>query len=609
MLISEDYFINEQEFDNEKRLTLGTENDSYVLNCYFSSISTDSNGAAIYLNKEGLHFLIEFSSILQCAVGSYKYGGGLYIFCADFAMNHVCAYECKSFHFSFTFVDGLGLTLQRTVNSIHHSSIAYCFAEGQYTMCHASGYIDIQSVNLSHNTASQYSALVCGPDKQKDNIGTNIIYSTIANNTAKASYCLYFNQGENVTQHRMRESNVLFNSQSYHAISTSGQLTMLYCTILENQGSQLFSGSIIMENCSISEDQLETASSVYSYGLETRSFVNGLSFIDTDSCVSTYDLINKLPLAFYNLQFDNMDTRPLTLRAIQTDGFVSNCYFDSVYHTQSGGGGAIYFNKINVRFLLEFSTFIACGTHTQGGALYIYYSNFEMRYVCAVRCNASDGSFAFIEAERIDNSVSYSSIAYSNSGNRYTSYHFSGYIVNQFVNMSHNIANKYSGVYCVGGTSSYSQDANNNGTVISYSSFANNTAKSENCIYIRRATTGSCDKYFILKSNIIRNNASNTITSEADLTLTIHSSSILENRNPAFGCINGANCLIILQECTVSEDSFPSEASWLDTSSIGTKSFIYGLTFHVTGECVNKFERVGGIPLTGLIPQTRPLYF
>ena len=67
-------------------------------------------------------------------------------------MNHVCAIECKSsYRSSFVHVTNSG----RTVNSIHHSSIAYCFAENSYTMRHYYGYIDIQSVNLSHNTAEE----------------------------------------------------------------------------------------------------------------------------------------------------------------------------------------------------------------------------------------------------------------------------------------------------------------------------------------------------------------------------------------------------------------------------------------------------------------------
>ena len=151
--------------------------DSYVVNCYFYSITYSSgNGAAIYLSKSGVHFLVEFSTFVECsATGSFSYGGGIYIGYAAFAMNHVCAIECKSsYYYSFTLVTNSG----RTVNSIHHSSIAYCFTENSDTMYHYRGYIDIQSVNLSHNTATQYSALYCGPSSTKDNIGTSISYSS-----------------------------------------------------------------------------------------------------------------------------------------------------------------------------------------------------------------------------------------------------------------------------------------------------------------------------------------------------------------------------------------------------------------------------------------------
>ena len=186
---------------NKQAITLLS--NAYVVNCYFYSITYSGSGAAIYLYQEDAHFLVEFSTFVKCSTinGNY-FGGGIYIYYADFAMNHVCAFECKSsYQSSFTYVSGPTST-SRTVNSIHHSSIAYCFAESYYTMYHSYGYIDIQSVNLSHNTATQYSALVCQPSSIKDNIGTRISYSSFADNNATSQYCVFGNRGVNTEERK-----------------------------------------------------------------------------------------------------------------------------------------------------------------------------------------------------------------------------------------------------------------------------------------------------------------------------------------------------------------------------------------------------------------------
>ena len=110
-------FFNNSQYENlasKQAISLST--DSYVVNCYFYSITYSNHGAAIYLSQPDVHFLVEFSTFVEClTTGNSSYGGGLYISNADFAMNHVCAIECKSSsHESFAYVDFPG----RTVNSI-----------------------------------------------------------------------------------------------------------------------------------------------------------------------------------------------------------------------------------------------------------------------------------------------------------------------------------------------------------------------------------------------------------------------------------------------------------------------------------------------------------
>ena len=178
----------EDESTNPQRISLET--DLYVVNCYFYSIIYSGNGAAIPVSGN-FSFLVEFSTFVECAVtGTNSRAGGLYILDANFAMNHVCALECNSSHeSSFTRVTNPG----RIINSIHYSSIANCVSKDYYTMRHRYGFIDIESVNLSHNTAISYSAIACYPSLTKcnNNIGTSIRYSSFSDNIASNYKCIY----------------------------------------------------------------------------------------------------------------------------------------------------------------------------------------------------------------------------------------------------------------------------------------------------------------------------------------------------------------------------------------------------------------------------------
>ena len=273
----------------------------YVVNCYFYSITYSSgNGAAIYLSKSGVHFLVEFSTFVECSTtGSSSYGGGLYISNADFAMNHVCAIECKSSHrSSFTYAIG---STSRTVNSIHHSSIAYCFAENSYTMYHSYGYIDIRSVNLSHNTATQYSALVCQPSSIKDNIGTSISYSSFADNNATSQYCIYLNyNSDSADEYKISNSNIIRNSGD-QTIYVYGTATFSNTCIMENKDlTNVFyigsSSKCTLIDCSIDNTQKTGSGSLDKSSIGSNSFINGLTFISTGDCKNIFDTIDNIPL-------------------------------------------------------------------------------------------------------------------------------------------------------------------------------------------------------------------------------------------------------------------------------------------------------------------------
>ena len=289
--------FNNSQYQYLESSAISLSNNLYVVNCYFYLITYSGDGAAIYLDGN-YHFLVEFSTFVEC---SAFFGGGLYISQADFAMNYVCAIECKAYiRSSFTFVTNSG----RTVNSIHHSSIAYCFAKDLYTMFHWCGYIDIQSVNISHNTASSYSALDCAPDKPNENdIGTSISYSSFADNNVTFSMCIDLNYAvshSEASTYKISNSNILRNTGYFPIHLFRGELTMINTCIMGNQDFKNVFYLVYDDcKCTIIECSIDNITTTGSGSLDTiligtNSFINGLTFIETGSCLNTFDTIGGL---------------------------------------------------------------------------------------------------------------------------------------------------------------------------------------------------------------------------------------------------------------------------------------------------------------------------
>ena len=71
---------------------------------------------------------------------------------------------------------------------------------------------------------------------------------------------------------------------------------------------------------------------------------------------------------------------------------------------------------------------------------------------------------------------------------------------------------------------------------------------------------------------------------------------------------SGCTCTLI--DCSIDNTEILGSGS-LDKSQIGTNSFIYGLTFLSTGDCVNINDTISGVPLTFFIertPEKTPLF-
>ena len=125
-------------------------------------------------------------------------------------LNNVCGYECSASYESFIWVTSDDST--RTKNYVFQSSVANCEASTSYTMFHYYGNILYKSVNLSDNNANYYSAIDCRPNqKDENNIGISISYSSFSNNSAKTYYCIYLEYySSSANQYEINMSNIIY---------------------------------------------------------------------------------------------------------------------------------------------------------------------------------------------------------------------------------------------------------------------------------------------------------------------------------------------------------------------------------------------------------------
>ena len=180
----------------------------------------------------------------------------------------------------------------------------------------------------------------------------------------------------------------------------------------------------------------------------------------------------------------------------------------------SSSGGAVYIksgtsaSSATIYYLLiERSTFISCEA-SYGGAIDSVFGNNVLHNVCGNDCNADNNcGFALIDgydstSTYTKNYVIQSSVA-NCVANYYTMDHFYGNIQYKSVNLSKNNADSYSAIRC---RTNQKDENTDYGISISYSSFSNNTASNDYCIYLYYDTSNAnANKYEINMSNIIYN--------------------------------------------------------------------------------------------------------
>ena len=286
-------YCQQETCENKTSINL-IEKNAWISNCYFLNMSSPSNGAAIH-DESTNNLLIEECTFDRCKISGQNRGGAIYVHSSNCVLHKVCGVSCESSYISsFSYIGQE--SSKQTNNTVYDSSVAYCNAVSYYAMYHSFGYIDIKSVNLSHNKAkSSYPALYSQPSSTNGGkYGTSISYSSFSNNSAQ-NRCIYFGyKSSSANQYEINYSNIIRNPTKNTIYAASGALEMRECTILENT-SPAFDGSITLIKCTVSEGQIEDDSDV-NINETTNSFIYGLTFISTADCVNIFDTFEGVSL-------------------------------------------------------------------------------------------------------------------------------------------------------------------------------------------------------------------------------------------------------------------------------------------------------------------------
>ena len=259
----------------------------YVYNCYFHN-TRSTFGGAIH-QRSGKCFLVERCSFYNCS--SSNDTAVIRVTHGNCVIAYVCAQHCKSDTndgFCSIFAND-----DKKINNILHSSISHCSANKNHIAYMVSGKIQVQSLNISHNSALLRCGLFCGPNIS-DTLGATVIYSSFSNNTGDSQCVSMSTQYNNGGYNEIKYVNIIYNRVIY-VVYSLGDLIIIESCIMKNE-NPTFSpaqGNITIVNCSIDSFENITNENIIVVG-ETFEFIHGLTFIKTGYCKASFDAIGTL---------------------------------------------------------------------------------------------------------------------------------------------------------------------------------------------------------------------------------------------------------------------------------------------------------------------------
>ena len=282
----------------QKTQHIPTASTVYIYNSAFAECSSSSYGGAISYSISNGKILIEFSTFSSCS--TTKYGGGVYAYgCSDCLTNCVCSYNC------FTKDRGQFIYTNSITNKnyIHQSSVCSNGdkSEGYAPIYLYKGEQQIQSVNISNNYVSRFSAYLCNycsPTHQ-------VTYCSIINNTTESDVCvchdLYGSGSCSIISSNINNNNQ--NTTKWGTIVYQRDIEIKDCCIIGNSGPSnwyLFRtwNTITIINCTLPcsySIYTLTGTIITNNAKPFSSFINKLKLTEKEGyCSGEYDSI-KLP--------------------------------------------------------------------------------------------------------------------------------------------------------------------------------------------------------------------------------------------------------------------------------------------------------------------------
>jgi hypothetical protein len=264
----------------------------YVLNCLFRSISSSSDGGALYCTSV-TYFLVESTSFFSCKTSTTHYGA-IHLSISNGGQSvlyGVCGYDCFSnqyYQFGYMYVNNVA----SNKNYVNYSSIARCVNENSnsyFMLALGNGKNCCPSVNMSLNKCYCRSGITSWPTGD-----SSITCSSFANNHAIGHTCFWLNTGG--ANYEMKNCNILRNTQgtlgTQGTIYTASNLKIEDSCILENTATYIFyqessSYTITLSNCTV--DKTTYNQKLVIQNTVTKSFILALNHMSTQNCHSGYD--------------------------------------------------------------------------------------------------------------------------------------------------------------------------------------------------------------------------------------------------------------------------------------------------------------------------------
>jgi hypothetical protein len=303
----DDYFTgNPTKYNSTTYNSRQTPSDGsvYVSNCLFISITSSSNGGALYCTSAS-YFIIDSSSFFSCKTSS-NYYGALYFSNTNNGQSvlyKVCGYDCCS-----TYTSGNNNNYYQfgrinvnndvsRINNVNYLSIARCVndnSNSHYTFALAYGKICCPSINISLSKCYRRSGITSWPYGDSNSYTSSFTYSSFTDNHATGYDCFWLNTGG--AKYEIKSCNILRNTQdslSYEGtFYINGYLKIEDSCILENEATYIFyqpstSYTITLSNCTV--DKTTCNLNVVTHNICTKNFILALNHMSNQLCHAEYD--------------------------------------------------------------------------------------------------------------------------------------------------------------------------------------------------------------------------------------------------------------------------------------------------------------------------------